>query len=204
MTTGQEPPRYEFRQRTMYVALYRPPTARKPARPAAADRTKSPKLPRCGEKEWPPGSTSSPGYCQKILQYESPPKIRGEYHEASVQAEPKRRSLLVRKAKRTVCRRQKEFRDRGIQAHGLRHPRSRQRSTATTSVWSWAASEKSWNRAAACRSATRPCWELPPSRKYRSRWESAAHCRRKCGGNKRSGRSNVMRSAGKCRQKLQR
>src|SRR5438445_491368 len=55
-TTRQEPPRYEFRQRTMYVALDRPPTARKPARPAAADRTKSPKLPRCGEKEWPPGS----------------------------------------------------------------------------------------------------------------------------------------------------
>src|SRR6266566_4840226 len=96
-TTGQEPPRYEFRQRTAYVALDRPPTARKPARRAAADRTKLPKLPPCGEKEWPPGSTSSPGYCQKTLQYESPPKIRGECHGASVQAEPKQRLLLMRK-----------------------------------------------------------------------------------------------------------
>src|SRR5882724_13211332 len=81
-TTGQEPPRYEFRQCTAYVALYRPPTAQKPARPAAADRTKLPKLPRCGEKELPPGPTSSPEYCQKILLYESRPKIRGECHEA--------------------------------------------------------------------------------------------------------------------------
>src|SRR6266850_2427110 len=104
-TTRQEPPRYEFRQRTMYVALYRPPTARKPARPGAADRTKLPKLPRCGEKERPPGSTSSPGYRQKILLCELPPKIRGACHEASVQGEPKQQSLLVRKAKRKACRR---------------------------------------------------------------------------------------------------
>src|SRR5882724_7183457 len=187
-TKRQETPRYEFRQRTMYAALDRPPTARKPARPAAADRTKLPKLPRGGEKEWPPGSTSSPGYCQKILLYESPTKIRGECHEASVQAEPKQRSLLARKAKRTICRRQKEFRGRGIQAHGLRRPRSRQRWTATTGVWSWAASEKSWNRAAACRFATRRCWEPLPSPTCRSRQESAAHCRKKCGDNKRSGR----------------